>query len=320
MAIDALHERLSFIWTTTQIDAGYRQALQAILTHLLKPAVNERGQEKRESPLLLPYLCCRSLRGESQSGLTVNAAWMLLYAAFYLLDKVEDEEPTEPFSSQLTTSTLLNATTGLILGSELLLAQLDAESVETNAATDICTRFNRLALDVCAGQHRDLVQHEPNLQDAWDIAAAKSGTFFALGCYVGARTATNNQGVLAAISSFGRRLGLLVQIANDIDGLWSRGGRGSDLSRGQWTLPVAYAFHVLPAEQQSTLRALMATTGGEAEARQLILDCGALTYLALETEKNRRLAKNALGAVGDHRMVEPLRKLLCRISQGNQER
>lgn len=320
MAIDALHERVSFLWTTTEIDAGYRQALQAILTHLIKPAVNERGQEKRESPLLLPYLCCRSLRGESQSGLTVNAAWVLLYAAFYLLDKVEDEESTEPFSSQLTTSTLLNATTGLILGAELLLADLDAAAVEANAAKDIRTKFNLLALEVCAGQHRDLVQHEPTLQDAWRIAAAKSGAFFALGCYVGARTATENERVLAACSSFGRHLGLLIQIANDIDGLWSSDGCGSDLSRGQWTLPVAYAFHVLPAEKQAMLSALMGTTGGEAEARQLILDYGALIYLALETEKNRRLAENALAAVGDHKMVGPLLKLLHRISQGNQER
>lgn len=320
MAIDALHERLSFLWNTAEFDAGYQQALQAILAHLLKPTANERGQEKGESPLLLPHLCCHSLRGEFQSGLTVNAAWVLLYAAFYLLDKVEDEEPIEPLSSQLTTSTLLNATTGLILVAELLLAKLDGVGVETNAATDIRTRFNRLALNACAGQHRDLVQHEPALQDAWRIAAAKSGAFFALGCHVGARVATDNEDALSACSSFGHHLGLLIQIANDIDGLWSNDGYGSDLSRGQWTLPVAYAFHVLPVEKQATLRTLVGTTGGETEARQLILDCGALLYLALETEKNKRLAENALYAVGDHIVVEPLVRLLQRVSQRDQER
>jgi geranylgeranyl pyrophosphate synthase len=126
--------------------------------------------------------------------------------------------------------------------------------------------------------------------------------------------------VLSACLSFGHHLGLLIQIANDIEGLWSNDGCDSDLARGQWSLPVAYAFQVLPSEKQARLRLLIGTAAAEAEARRVILDCGALIYLALETEKNKRQAANALGAVGDQIAVEPLIRLLHRVSSGPQER
>jgi geranylgeranyl pyrophosphate synthase len=313
-AAGALRARLSFLWDTIEIDAGYRRALQATLAALLASPAGAKERDDGASPLLLPLLCCDALGGESEAGVAVNAAWALLYAAFYLLDKVEDQEPMPSFSPVLATGTLLNVTTGLMLGAQLLLARLEADGIRADAARDIRTRFNRLALAVCGGQHRDLTLAEPGLQVAWQVAAAKSGSFFALGSYVGARVATGEEALLAAYASFGRHLGIQIQIANDVEGLWGDGDCQSDLARGQWSLPVAYAFHVLPAEKQAMLRTLLDAAAeedgrAEAEARRLILDCGALIYLALEAEKQKRQAENVLRSA--HGLPEATERLVA---------
>lgn len=325
-AASALRARLSFLWDTTEFDADYRRALQATLAALLAPAARAKERDDGASPLLLPFLCCDALGGESEGAVAVNAAWALLYAAFYLLDKVEDQEPIPPPTPALATGTLLNVTTGLMLGAELLLAGLEAEGgIGADATRDVRTRFSRLALVVCGGQHRDLTLTEPGLQEAWQVAAAKSGSFFALGGYVGARAATGDEALLAAYASFGRHLGIQIQIANDIDGLWGDGDCPSDLARGQWSLPVAYAFHALPSAKQVLLRTLLDAAveedgRAEAEARRLILDCGALIYLALEAEKQKRQAENVLrSAHGRPEATERLVALLRGVAVLKQE-
>lgn len=152
---------------------------------------------------------------------------------------------------------------------------------------------------MCAGQHLDLAIREPNLSQTWQSVAAKSGDFFALACWVGARLATSEPVQLESMAKYGRHLGILIQIANDTEGLWGRDGIDSDLARGKVTLPVAYALGVLPPAERTALQRLILakTREGEARARQMILSSGGLIYLMLEAEKHRQQAKAALSGL-----------------------
>lgn len=151
-----------------------------------------------------------------------NTAWSLLYAAFYLLDKVEDQEANgELFSSS--PGIVTNVTTGFILSAGLILSKLElAQKPGIPEISSLQITFHHIALAVCAGQHLDLSQRKPDLKQVWQIVTAKSGEFFSLGCLAGALIATNEPDHLQAFATLGRHLGVLIQIANDIAGLWGK--------------------------------------------------------------------------------------------------
>jgi geranylgeranyl pyrophosphate synthase len=150
----------------------------------------------------------------------------------------------------------------------------------------------------------------------WEIAAGKSGAFFALGCRAGARLAVPPEAA-QPYSDFGYHLGLLLQALNDGRGLPATGfqvegsrpglGRGGvqDLGR-RLTLPVAYTLAVCPELRQPLLEALQSllrlrslTLGpgqaaDEAEVVTIMAHAGAVHYLLAVAESHRREAIAAL--------------------------
>jgi geranylgeranyl pyrophosphate synthase len=209
----------------------------------------------------------------------------------------------------------INIATGLIESASLALCDLEASGVDQVAASAIRREFHRTVLVMCAGQHADLTQTERTLEQCWQIAESKSGVFFSLACQAGARLVVSDEQQLQAFSEFGRHLGVLIQIRNDMGGLRSAPLKaptdmapphmaplphGSDLVTAQrWTLPVAYALHVLAAPQCDQLLALMRAAphdaDAEARARQMVIESGALLYLVVEVERRRHLAELAMG-------------------------
>jgi geranylgeranyl diphosphate synthase type I len=150
-----------------------------------------------------------------------------------------------------------------------------------------------------AGQHNDLTLQEPSLEQCWQIAAAKSGAWFALACRSGARLATADTIRLERFREFGHHLGVLIQIRDDIDGLWSKDGSRSDLVNWpRWTLPVAYAMTVVGVAERDRLRhslqAAPTDPDAEAMARHMIIEAGAVLYLAAEAHCHQRYAQKAL--------------------------
>jgi geranylgeranyl pyrophosphate synthase len=65
----------------------------------------------------------------------------------------------------------------------------------------------------------DLSESTPDLSVCWNIAEAKSGSAFGLACYSGSRLATRQSDVLQSMRSFGRLLGTIVQISDDLEDL-----------------------------------------------------------------------------------------------------
>jgi geranylgeranyl pyrophosphate synthase len=163
--------------------------------------------------------------------------------------------------------------------------------------------FGRTVLCMCAGQHADLAAQNAtdlSLEQYRAIVAAKSGGFFALACRAAAMLGAEDTKV-ARYAEFGYNLGMLVQISDDLVGLWESGQR-NDLAAGQQTLPILYALSVADLKQQAILRELLLQApddaSAEAEARQIIIALGAPAYLLVEAQVHRRRAKDALQATG----------------------
>ncbi len=150
-----------------------------------------------------------------------------------------------------------------------------------------------------AGQHADLSLPEPSLDQCWQIAERKSGLFLALACRAGARLQTADAQRVERCGQFGLHLGILLQIGDDLDGLWASEGARSDLlAWPRWTLPVAYTMAVSGAVDRDRLRDALrrapADADAEEQARHLIIAAGAVLYLATEARCHRRRAQEAL--------------------------
>lgn len=98
----------------------------------------------------------------------------------------------------------------------------------------------------CAGQDSDLtLESAPHVTEecAFHLVARKSGSLSAMACQIGAAIATDDDEVIALAGRFGRHLGIVAQLLNDIAGVGASGAKvGSDLIRRKKTLPIVFAL------------------------------------------------------------------------------
>lgn len=145
-----IQEWLDKFWLEENQDPAYNTAISTLLSRLWDQPLDYEGRSQEFSLLDLPSLVCSALGGESKRALEVNAAWLLLYAAFYLLDKVEDQEIDDILFSGLEENVLVNLTTGLILNAELVMSKLAGEEkFDPATLKSLLMTFNRMALQ-CA--------------------------------------------------------------------------------------------------------------------------------------------------------------------------
>lgn len=300
------------VWYIERLDSEYRLALTQALSGL--PGQSTPVEQNQTGVLNLPSLVCKAIGGEFECVVTISKAWRLIYAAFYLLDKIEDQELSGIFS-QYDTGVITNITTGLIFQAEIALVNaVVRKELSSERGEHFLIAFNYMALAVCAGQHQDLSSSNITLDQAWEIAAGKSGAFFALGCRLGAYAGAESPETVEAFTTFGHCLGLLIQLANDVEGLW---GEYNDLSRGKVTIPVAYAMEVLPPPEKDKLALFLdnPNTHQETTIRELLLTNGVLVYMALEAEKIRQRGKKVLASLSlNHHPKEQLERMLDQIA------
>jgi geranylgeranyl diphosphate synthase type I len=228
----------------------------------------------------------------------VTAAWVLLYTAAHIMDSVEDGDPPEKWWADLGESGAINVATGLMATSSIVLDNLRRTGPPETAAS-IAEGFHQAILQMGGGQHSDLTCDEPSPSECLKIAESKSGAFFALACWSGARLATSDLQIASYYECYGRHLGILVQINDDIDGVWGVDLARSDLRQpARWTLPIAYAMAVGSPEERFALHSRMSAARQDPQAvigaRNLIEDTGAALFLATLATKHTALAANAL--------------------------
>ncbi len=89
----------------------------------------------------------------------------------------------------------------------------------------------------------------------------KAGSLAAMACQVGAAVAVDDPAILELVGDFGRHVGVVAQLLNDLAGVDpDSASRGSDLRRGKKTLPIAYAL-AAPATRASPHRRVVPPVG-----------------------------------------------------------
>jgi geranylgeranyl pyrophosphate synthase len=302
---EAVCNYIKQLWFRQQICSAHTQVMHSALCLAL-------SKQTRQSPfLLLPALCCQAAGGDLDGTIGVAAAWVLLYTAAHILDDIEDGEIVQDASLKV------NAATSLIFTAFNALIGLQTSGVAERVLCDVVEDFASTALRACSGQHADLTTATSSLEQCWKIGEAKSGDCFALACRAGAKLANARDEVVTCYSQFGYHLGMVIQIRDDLQDMYSQAKGRSDLVVGKRTLPIMYALTVTPLPiQERLLEALQAAAQSsteEAVARRLIEESGAVLYLAVEAQRHYRQAQAILCAAKP--LESPKQQLVAFLSE-----
>lgn len=249
---------------------------------------------------LLPGLSCQVVGGELKSTIEISAAWLLLSLAGHLVDSVEDGDEVEEIDALGGPGSAINVANGYFLSAALMLNGLSIIDYANNQAHQINEDFYNTILIMTSGQHQDINLQQLSLKNWWQIAEAKTGSFFSLACRAGAQLGTDAPDKIAALSDFGLHLGLLLQIHDDMEDLQrllteENAGIPNGFER---SLTLAYAGDVLPESQKSELMQLVAANSHESEQNNQTFDLldqsGVGLYLLAEMESHYTSGINAL--------------------------
>ena len=268
-----------------------RQALPRHLIHSRNPQLHWS---------LLPVLCCGAAGGDAEEALDISAAWLLFYVAAHIFDNVEDLDDPEAWYAEIGPGAAINAACGLFFTASLALNELYEQPEHQTAALEINRAFQQQMMKMSSGQHLDLTLTEINLDQYWKIAEGKSGAFFELACWAGARLICEDVQQLDNYKQFGRHLGLLLQLLDDLRDIrpTTDGHPPHQQNELSHSFALAYARSVFSDEQNANLQvALTRSVRDSQSARQVmqtLQSSGVDLYLMTEIEKHRELALKAL--------------------------
>jgi geranylgeranyl diphosphate synthase type I len=217
---------------------AYLAALAAALQipgNILSELPNERWSR-------LVWTCCGAAGTDQMVAVPVAAAIEIFMVALDILDDAEDGEES-PLDSLLGPARALNASTGL-----LLLAQQSLLNIAHGPPS--LHLLLSAGLRACSGQDADLTPaagQRPDLNQALEVAGAKSATLVAAICQIGALCAGADAVMQARYAQFGWCLGMVAQLFNDIVALAPDAVGKTDIALGRPTLPLVYAAQYLVA-------------------------------------------------------------------------
>jgi geranylgeranyl pyrophosphate synthase len=294
---------------------------QSILDETADASVRKDSQNiSGLSWLELPGLCCQAMGGDPQLAAWVTAAWGSLYTAAHTIDTIEDNDRADPWWAELGPAAAINAATGLYAGSTLFLLELSHLGISHSTIIEILSKFHQTILRMCSGQHIDITTKRLSLDEYWQVAESKSGSFFGLACYAGARLATDDPSALSCLLNFGTHLGVLIQIGDDAKDIYSSLiCESSKLNNPFCLLPIVYTMEVSSHEKCSQLCA--ALEGIEEnptrilEVREILEHTGAGLYLITKAEQHRQEAILALDGMDiKHTIYNRLNDMLDQVS------
>jgi geranylgeranyl pyrophosphate synthase len=246
---------------------------------------------------LLPLSVCESISGHYEPALPVAAALQLLKAAAEVLDDIEDADSPLSISVRYGNAIATNMATVLIILAEKAIGRLKEREVDDQVIVRVMDTINSYYTITCAGQHLDLSQNpkeEISEEKYLRVSDMKSASTFECACYAGALVATQNQKMLDKAASFGHNLGMMAQIANDIQGINS----GKDIQQQKITMPVIFALTQADSETRKEIeKAFFDKPGTQKETdviRKLLFSSGAIYYTLIKMELYQQRASEIL--------------------------
>ncbi len=270
------------------------------------PATTDRGKAVRPT---LCLLMCEALGGDLKAALPAAAGLELLHNFTLVHDDVMDDDETR--RHRPTVWVVWGRPQAIDAGDLLhVLATLSvlrsggngAAAPLAKDATEVITQGCRL---VTEGQHLDIAfetSASVGVADYLDMIARKSAALLAVAFELGAVFAGNDSTTRAACRAYGRELGIVFQIRDDVLGIWGDPavtGKpvGADIQKRKKTLPIIHALETADGPDRTRLRSMFSEAGvpPDISATMAILErAGSRSFTEERIRKHRNRASQAL--------------------------
>jgi len=219
---------------------------------------DEHGHQCRKGSgkLIRSTLCllsCQAVGGNTSQTMPAAAAIELVHNFSLIHDDIEDgssERHHRPTVWKLWgQSQAINAGDAMFTLAYLALAGLKKTGIADQKIVESTKVLTRACLELCEGQEMD-IEYEDRLdltvEDYLDMTARKTAALFAAATHLGAYLGSEDMELVDSFRLFGRELGIVFQIHDDILGIWGArdtlGKSADDIRQRKKTLPVAYGL------------------------------------------------------------------------------
>jgi len=250
----------------------------------------DRAADKPRPDWDLPGLACRAVGGDVSLALPAAAAIACMQVSIILVDDMLDHDPR---GEHLRSGS--GPAANLALAYQTLAFRL-VERMEVNkeVRADILASLAWLALTTALGQHWD-TQNLTGEENYWKVVRTKSTPFYGAALHVGALLGGASLGVADRLRDLGIIVGEIIQLHDDLLDAFQTPAN-PDWTQGRNNLLILYARS---ADHPNRVRfeELLGRSDDPdilQEAQQVLIKCGAVSYLAYHLIGRHRQARQVL--------------------------
>jgi geranylgeranyl pyrophosphate synthase len=270
----------------------------------------------------------RAFGGAERAARGVAAAFELMIATTDVIDDLVDGD-WDPAVARPERATVATLALGWL--SQHAVGRLVAE-VGAERASLLGRILARGVVSACVGEDLDIGFEDVaalSEDDAHEMTLLKSGSLVGMACELGAAVATDDPDVLETVRAFGTRVGIILQLQNDLAGVDPANvGRSSDLIRKKKTLPIAYSLRCAREEGIESVLAwyegrVPPTPEREAHLARTVRELGAdqFTWVVADAHRHEALALlESLACSTDRPEVADLSRLVPSLRAEGSER
>jgi geranylgeranyl diphosphate synthase type I len=239
---------------------------QALLTH---------STTQKPRHWNLPVIACEAVGGTSEQAIPAVAAIACLHTGILLIDDLLDSDPRGEYRTLGAPATANLAAALQAAALEVIAHHASADAAAQRAA--LCS-LNCAALATALGQHLDS-QNPVDEATYWRVVQAKSAPFFGAALQVGALVGGALLETAEQLWQFGCQYGEMIQIHDDLNDCLTVPAN-PDWTLGRSPLPILFAQSVDHPDRARflELRRAMPDPGALAEAQNILIRCGAVSY------------------------------------------
>ncbi len=213
----------------------------------IEPSSIDRGKRIRPR---LAILAARAAGGSVGSALPLAAAIELLHNFTLVHDDIQDQSPLrrhrETVWSLWGTAQAINTGDAIYAASRRMVLRIGHSGLEPGRVTAIASEFDRVAIEIVAGQVADIELEggrAASVDDYLSMIAKKTAAIVRFSAWSGAEVGGANAEQSSLFAEFGKSLGLGFQIRDDVLGIWGateQTGKlaADDIRRRKQSLPL----------------------------------------------------------------------------------
>ncbi len=242
---------------------------------------------------LLPMQACEAVGGSIAESVPAVTAIACAQMSILLIDDMLDEDPRGEYH-QSGHAKVANYAAGL---QAVAAEAFCSNEVQLDVRLPGLCSLNQMVLMTAWGQHLD-VQNPLDEAEYWRVTQNKSAPFFGAAIHLGALAGKASDQIAGELKQFGRLYGEMIQIHDDLNDTMAQPA-SPDWLQKRTPLPILFGQVVEHPERARflELRQNITQPGALAEAQDILIRCGAVSYCIDQLLRRFQLGRKMLRAI-----------------------